>query len=171
MICLVLLDIHLSRSACEKNGRLVPFDSDRRCVAGDIQEITADRLASIKLAVRTLNSHSESWLRRAPASIGWGGTGNLSYAARASVQCYPEAVQLDYGRDEAQTQACSARISALVGSVEASHDRVPFVFSYPLPRVRDPNYVFVFATGQSKIDASARRREFDCIVDQIRHCL
>ncbi len=80
-------------------------------------------------------------------------------------------MQLYDGRDEAQTQACSVGISAFVGSVEASHDHVPFVISYPLPRVRDPNDVFVFATGQGKIDTSARGRELDRIVDQIRHCL
>src|SRR5258706_2682071 len=57
MMCVGLLDIHLSRSAC---GRLAPLDSDERSVAGDIRKITADRLASIKLAVRTLNSRSES---------------------------------------------------------------------------------------------------------------
>jgi len=40
-----------------------------------------------------------------------------------------------------------------------------------LPRVRDPNDVFVFATGQSKIDASAAGVNLTAFVDQIRHRL
>src|ERR1700738_1672618 len=94
-------------------------------------------------------------------------TGEFSDAARTGGQREPEAVQLDDCGDEAQAKAHSKSIAALVGTVEAPHDRIPFVFSNSWPRVRDPDNAFVGAGYQLKTDGSSLRRDFDGVIDQI----
>src|SRR6202040_2611627 len=104
-------------------------------------------------------------------SSGRKGADDLSHTAGGGVQRQSKAMQLYDGRDEAQAQACALRIPALVGSVEAPHDDVTLVFADPRTGVANPNDVFASAADRGNVDASARRREFDRIVDQIDHRL
>ena len=80
-----------------------------------------------------------------------------------------EAVQLDDGGDEAQAKPHASSIAALVGTIEASHDRFPFTFSDAGAGVRDSDDALICLSDQRKRYGSALGRD-DGIVDQICHC-